>query len=207
MVSARSSAVALASSIFIFRVRYVNQNNDAPLAGSPQLHLYRGGAEVPGSPFVLQEADPSDRKYEDGKVYTVTRSLTDGNDYSYRFSAYDVCHSTALGEPCLLQNGPLVGSLLMPQAGEVKVVGPAASRGIINPDRGDTAMIFFQSGVTGTFTCRIFNSEGELLFEQTKQNVNNGYFEWVPKGIASGIYAVHVEGPQVNARRKLAILR
>jgi len=95
-----------------------------------------------------------------------------------------------------------------PEEGEIKVVGSTEGRGTINPDRGDKALIFFTGSQAGTYHLRIFTQLGELIYEDTKQaDSQEGWFEWIPESIASGIYLAHIEGPGINKFRKLAILR
>jgi hypothetical protein len=94
----------------------------------------------------------------------------------------------------------------MPQ-GEIKIIGSASGQGTINPDRGDTAKIFFKARDTGKVELRIFTLTGELVWETSMDNVKEGAFEWVPKNIASGIYIAQVKGPGINTRNRIAILR
>ncbi|MFH1414751.1 MAG: hypothetical protein ABIH89_01525 [Elusimicrobiota bacterium] len=47
----------------------------------------------------------------------------------------------------------------------------------------------------------------KLVYEETKDNLTQGNFSWIPEDIASGIYIAHVNGPGVNVKKKIAILR
>jgi hypothetical protein len=91
--------------------------------------------------------------------------------------------------------------------GQVKVVGSEKGRGVINPDKGDTAKVYFSGTAAGTFECKIFTLNGKLVWNATKQNVQNGYFDWSATGVASGTYIVSVTGPGVNQKNKIVILR
>ena len=103
--------------------------------------------------------------------------------------------------------GPIILGLNLPAQGETRIVGSAERRGVLNPDKGDKAQIYFRGNQSGSYACRIFTLDGELLFEDRKDNVSEGVFEWIPKDIASGIYFVTVEGPGINTRKKLAMIR
>jgi Tol biopolymer transport system component len=102
-------------------------------------------------------------------------------------------------------------SVAVPTAqGEVKVVIPegGGTKGTINPDSGKPVSIGFKGNQSGQFTLRIFTQFGEQIYEETKDvTSSDGWFEWIPKGIASGVYMVHVEGPGCKIFKKIAILR
>ncbi len=91
--------------------------------------------------------------------------------------------------------------------GEVKVVGPEERKGVINPDKGDKAEIYFKGEKAGKFTLRIYTLLGELIYEETKDSLAEGKFSWIPGDIASGTYIVSIEGPGVKIHKKVAILR
>lgn len=195
------------STQFVFRVKYTNPYNTPVQQGMPKVHLYAGNSEISGSPVTMQEEDSGDTTYSDGKVYSCSMTLPSGS-YSYSFEAVDQDGISAVGVPCGQNVGLVVTAMQsLPAAGEVKVVGPAGSRGIINPDKGDRVQIFFQGSEQGAFTCRVFDVEGNLLFEEQQDHVSGGYFDWVPQDISSGIYLVHVEGPGIKTKRKLAVVR
>jgi PKD repeat protein len=94
----------------------------------------------------------------------------------------------------------------LPQ-GEIKIIGPAAGRGTVNPDRGESARIFFKGNATGGYELRIFTLTGDLVWQDRKDNVSQGIFEWQPRDVASGVYIADVRGPGLNARQKIAVLR
>ncbi|MEW6557134.1 MAG: hypothetical protein AB1349_07250 [Elusimicrobiota bacterium] len=91
--------------------------------------------------------------------------------------------------------------------GEIKIIGGTESKGTVNPDKGENVKIDFRSDTVGKFECKIFTLTGELVYEETKDNMSSGRFEWIPKDIASGIYVVSIKGPGVNVHKKVAILR
>jgi hypothetical protein len=92
-------------------------------------------------------------------------------------------------------------------AGEARIVGSADGRGTINPDKGDAALIYFKGTGTGTYECRIFTLTGELVWQDTLNQVQEGVFKWIPKDVSSGGYVVLIKGPGINIKKKLAVLR
>lgn len=94
---------------FIYRVKYVDQDNDAPAEGFPKVHILKDGSEISDSPFSMAEVDVGDIDYTDGKVYTYTARGLDGDtDYTYYFEAYDVHNEAATGDPTDEKAGPVV---------------------------------------------------------------------------------------------------
>ena len=96
------------------------------------------------------------------------------------------------------------------QANEIKVVVPDGGgyRGTYNPDLGKPVTIGFRGTSAGNYTLRIFTLLGEQVYTETKSITSaEGWFEWLPKDIASGVYVVYVNGPGVKIQKKIAILR
>ncbi len=89
----------------------------------------------------------------------------------------------------------------------MKVVGPPESKGILNPSKGDTARIYFKGSDVGSFECRVFTLSGRQVWGTSMDDVSEGMFEWVPADAASGGYVVYVQGPGINAKKKIAIIK
>ena len=100
-----------------------------------------------------------------------------------------------------------VSILSVTPTGSIKILGSAEGKGTINPDRGDTSKIYFKGNAAGRFELRIFTTAGILIWNDSKDGVQEGMFEWVPHDIASGIYIAQVQGPGINSRGKIAIVR
>jgi hypothetical protein len=87
---------------FVFRVKYSDEvYNNPPKSGYPKVHIIEEGFPFPGSPFTMEEVDPADNDYTDGKLYTYSRRLPlfKGTEYEYYFEAYDIVGSSAIGTP------------------------------------------------------------------------------------------------------------
>lgn len=90
---------------------------------------------------------------------------------------------------------------------EVKVIGSTASQGTINPDKGESASIYFKGSMAGKYELKIFTVDGDLVWQDFKDNVLQDTFSWSPKGMASGIYIASIKGPGMNSAKKIVVLR
>jgi hypothetical protein len=104
--------------------------------------------------------------------------------------------------PPLTENSTVLPIL----AGEARIVGSKDGKGTINPDKGDTAKIYYRGSEEGEFKCKIFTLNGDLVWEQTRDE-DEGMFEWIPKHIASGAYVVFINGPGIKVNKKIIIVR
>lgn len=96
---------------FIYRVKYIDQDNDTPAPGFPKVHILKGGSEISDSPFSMAEVDEGDTDYTDGKIYSYTKTGLDDDDYTYYFEAYDIHDIIAIGDPASEKEGPTVDSI------------------------------------------------------------------------------------------------
>lgn len=79
---------------FIFRLKFTDGDNQAPGAGYPKLHIKQGGIEISGSPFVMNYVAGA---YNAGAIYSYTKNLMPGTNYTYYFEAQDAI-GAATGE-------------------------------------------------------------------------------------------------------------
>ncbi len=96
------------------------------------------------------------------------------------------------------------------RVGEIQVVGghSEGSKGAVNPDKGEVAVIGFKGSQSGSYTLRVFDISGEMVYTETKAFVGaEDWFEWLPSGVSPGVYVVHVKGPGISARKKVVIVR
>jgi hypothetical protein len=91
---------------FVYRVKYMDSDDDAPASGDPKLHIEKGGTEISGSPFSMTFVSGT---YTAGAIYTYSLTLSEGSDYSYFFTASDDQGSTAT--PTQEKNAPVVTGL------------------------------------------------------------------------------------------------
>jgi N-acetylneuraminic acid mutarotase len=89
---ALSPEFGTSSMTFVYRIKYVNSNNTAPAAGYPRVYIRKGGADIAGSPFVMQYVSGN---YSSGAVYQYQSGLNIGKDYSYSFEARDADNNLA----------------------------------------------------------------------------------------------------------------
>jgi len=147
------------STSFVYRVKYIDENNYAPDNGYPKIHILKDGFEVMGSPFNMSAVNSGDTNYRDGRVYSYTKvGLAAGTGYSYYFEAYDADNGvSAIGDPTNERIGP---SIVFPLNLENLIVYP-------NPFsllKGHNQINF--SGLTSDARIRIFSLTGELLKEE-----------------------------------------
>jgi hypothetical protein len=94
-----------ASTIFKFRVRYTDADNNAP--DHVRLHIARSGVEIASSPYDMVRGVVVD--YVRGVNYFRNLRLPSGRDYTYWFSAHDG-QAEAVGQPLTPQIGPLINA-------------------------------------------------------------------------------------------------
>jgi hypothetical protein len=93
----------LGATQFTWRVVYSDADTDPPRFVT--LRLFRDGAEIPGSPFVL--APEIGGNYHDGKTYTLQKRLTQSGSWQYSFLASD-SYLESVGPASSLQSGPVL---------------------------------------------------------------------------------------------------
>ncbi len=101
---------------------------------------------------------------------------------------------------------------LSPNEGTIQVQGGAG--GYVNPDRGESARIYFKPSRAGRVTVSVYTARGQLVWEDSKRVSGDGadHFEWACRNaqnniVASGIYIVHVKGPGLDKRERIAIVK
>ncbi len=191
------------STEFIYRVKYIDENNYAPGDDYPKVHILKGGFEIAGSPFTMDEVDPADTACADGKIYTYTKSgLTMGTSHTYYFEAYDAHNGvSAVGDPANERVGPFT---ILPLGLGNLIVYPNP----FNLSKGHTQINF--DALTSNARIRIFTLTGRMLKEE---EVNWQYsWTWDVRNIereelARGIY-VWVVTDNAGGRRigKIAII-
>ncbi|MBI4801290.1 MAG: hypothetical protein HY796_02090 [Elusimicrobia bacterium] len=123
---------------FVYRVKYTDADNDAPLAGYPKLYIKKGGAEISGSPFTMNFV--SSDTYITGAIYGYGKILTsNGTDYAYYFEAQDANGYQATGTPTTPVDAPDVANSAptIDWTGETNYTADG-----LNPETGDRATSF-----------------------------------------------------------------
>lgn len=114
---------------FVFRVKYTDADNDAPASGYPKVHVLKGGGEISGSPFVVSYVSGANST---GAIYSLSKTLASGTDYSYYFEARDVFGGVASNFPSVAKTGPAVYKALINWTGETGYTADGLS-----PESGD----------------------------------------------------------------------
>lgn len=97
------------NSNFIFRIKFTDGDNQAPGAGYPKLHIKQDGAEISGSPFTMNFVSGA---YNAGGIYSYTKSLMPGTNYTYYFEAQDAVSGAVGGSPTVELDAPDVSNQL-----------------------------------------------------------------------------------------------
>jgi len=197
---------------FVYRVKYTDQDGDRPASGHPRLHVKKAGLEIKGSPFTMDQVDPGDTNYTDGKLYTLTKNrLEPGDDYIYCFEAKDLWNALATGAPTSPLDAPNVIPIEFSGKGDVKIQG--GENGYVNPLKGEVAEIHFWPSAPGTVDVEIFDLIGLLVWEKSKDVIaDQDSIKWNCRNnendlVASGIYVVFVKGPGIKATKKVAVMK
>jgi len=197
---------------FVYRVKYTDQDNDAPASGYPKVHIKKAGSEISGSPFAMSEVNVGDTNYGNGKLYTYAKSrLAPGMDYTYYFEAKDIWNAPATGTPTNPLDAPDVEPIEFSGKGDVRIQG--GENGYVNPLKGEVARIHFWPSGPGTVNVEIFDLIGLLVWEKSKDvSGAQDVIEWDCRNdkndvVASGIYLVYIEGPGIKATKKAAVLK
>ena len=120
----------VASTSIEYRVKYVDGESDAPTAGYPKVHIKKGGSEISGSPFTMSYVSGA---YNTGAIYTYSRTLALGTDYTYYFEAQDVNTNVATGVPLTSVDAPDIKNA--PTLAWAGVLNYSADG--LNPETGD----------------------------------------------------------------------
>jgi len=90
---------------FVYRVKYTDADDDAPVSGYPKVHIKKSGTEISGSPFSMTYVSGN---YNTGAIYTFSiTDLTEGaTDYLYYFEAKDAYGVAATGAPLTSLDAP-----------------------------------------------------------------------------------------------------
>lgn len=97
LVDGLEPEVSVASTSFIYQVKYSDIDNDAPLTGYPKVHIKKSGVAISGSPFTMTYVSGQNNT---GAIYSYSKVITStGTDYTYYFEAQDSSGAIASGAP------------------------------------------------------------------------------------------------------------
>ena len=154
---------------FIYRVKYADIDNDPPANGYPKLHIKKRGAEISGSPFVMEYVSGENKT---GAIYSYSTRLAAGNDYSYYFEAKDSGLNTGKGIPTNPVNGPVVSQVETPKISGGMNIAVSEFTGK-NVSQADASIVsdFLRTELvnTGAFNVMDRNNMDTILAEQKFQ--------------------------------------
>ncbi|MBU2574490.1 MAG: hypothetical protein KKH28_10480, partial [Elusimicrobia bacterium] len=190
---------------FIYRVKYTDSNNDAPLSGYPKVYIKKGGADISGSPFAMTFVSGA---YNTGAIYTYPKTLAAGTDYTYYFEAQDINTAAAAGAPTSAVDAPDVSEIA--QQGNKTTLGD----NLFNPRAGGTSKIKFNVPTAGRVSLKIYNLAGKpirTLFEGDS-NSGDAQRDWDGRDdsgryVAPSVYFLHYVYPGGKEVRKIGVKR
>ena len=125
------------STVFVYRVKYIDADGDPPKSGYPKVYIKKGGYNIFGSPFSMTYVSGS---YNTGAIYTFSTTLSTGTDYTYYFEAQDVYGAQATGAPTSSIDAPDVKINNPPTlswTGETNYISDG-----VHPESGDRTTTF-----------------------------------------------------------------
>ncbi|MBN1385139.1 MAG: S8 family serine peptidase [Elusimicrobia bacterium] len=206
------------SLIYEYRIKYTDTDDDPPASDYPKVHIRKGGYEISGSPFTMEELVAGDTTYYDGKVYTYSTILSSGADYSYYFETYDIWNTSTTGTVTGEKSAPTVlpGGSVPTELGEIKIgtSGEGVDRGYFNPETGGDVKINYTPVLSGEIEVKIFTLNGQLVKTISKSTTYgvSDYISWNGQNgseetVASGIYIVKIRGSGFNEVKKICVMK
>ncbi|OGS21154.1 MAG: hypothetical protein A3J83_08825 [Elusimicrobia bacterium RIFOXYA2_FULL_40_6] len=89
---------------FTFRVKYIDADNDAPNSWCPRIHIKKAGVDI----YWGQMTTTDTNNYSQGRIYSYSKMLSTGTDYTYYFEGPDCWYNLATGTPTAPMQGPYV---------------------------------------------------------------------------------------------------
>ena len=191
----------------VFRVKYTDPDNDAPLASNPKVHIKAGGVEISGSPFAMNYVSGTNNT---GSIYTCPRTLNTGA-YVYYFEASDLWGTTAPGQPTAELAGPIVvgPTVVPPGAQEVKVY-----HSVFKPGQDEKTSISFNTTIAATVTITVYNNVGRKVRELYRGTSTSGinFIQWDGRDeggskVSSGVYTIKIEGGGISQSKRVVVVR
>ncbi len=111
---------------FKWEVTYIDLDNEGPEVGYPKLHIYTDHSkttEIIGSPITMGENYGQTNPYSSGRLFSITKKLTEVHDYAYLIEVKAMAGDTTLVKSDLkfgpqIDNTPPVYSDSLPLAGK-----------------------------------------------------------------------------------------
>jgi hypothetical protein len=149
----------LASQAYIWRIKYTNQNNIAP--SFVRVHILKGGADISGSPFIMSYVSGN---YNTGAIYTYSKALAEGRDYSYYFQANDGIYNAADTLP--IQGPKVLAINSIPKA--FNYPNP------FDPAANQNTNIVFNMESDGEADINIYSEMGDLCWHRVFSGLQKG---------------------------------
>lgn len=194
--------------IFTYRVKYTDADNDASKSGYPKLYVKKSGINISSSPFTMSEVDATDTNYTDGKQWTYSTKLSTGTDYTYYFEAYDVFNASATGIPTIPIDAPDVYIY----SGEIQQF--KLYNNLFDPTKNEKVLIAYNLQEDADVKITIHDITGAEVKEIINEKKSAGFYtaEWNGLNIddevvASGLYIVYIQAGSFKDRKKVLVIK
>ncbi|MDD5686672.1 MAG: hypothetical protein PHE88_02420 [Elusimicrobia bacterium] len=160
------------STIFIYRVKYSDTNNDAPRNPYPRVYITTatGGA---WNSYLMNEVDINDITYSDGKLYTYSTRLSSGTGYKYYFVAYDRWGTLATGATISVEAPDVLAPQLITISGYIKDSnGTPANDVLAGLTESTTQISASTTDINGYYEFKNVLEGGDYTIMPAKSNYN-----------------------------------
>ncbi len=205
-------------------VDFTNEINAGATISAEGVHLAGNLQSEAGFP---NDWDPASTELTlvSGNVYGVTLQIPDGT-YEYKFingNAWGDCdvaqECLTVGDPCgpgnndnrqIVVAGDVVERYCYDECVQCDEVGTNnpdfdAAFSIMPNPAGNRASIVYNLQMTSNIAMKITNSVGQLVYQSTLSNVQNGVYNLNLDSFASGVYFVYLSDGDHFASRKLVV--
>ncbi|MCX5785104.1 MAG: hypothetical protein NTX59_05405 [Elusimicrobia bacterium] len=191
---------------FVYRVKYTDADNDAPLSGYPKVHIEKSGTDISGSPFTMTFVSGA---YNTGAIYTYLKTLAAvGTDYTYYFEAQDIHSNMASGSPLNSVDSPDVAEVVQQHGNYKTTMGD----NLFNPKTGGTSKVKFNVPAAGRVSLKIYDLSGKLIRTLFEGDSNSGNIQkdWDGRDdsgryVVPSVYFLHYVHPGGKEVRKIGV--
>ena len=202
--------IVLPFQVVTYKIKYIDNDNDAPANGYPKLHIKKRNTTIEGSPFTMNEMTSVDHDeiYRTGKIFYYSLALPPGDDYTYYFEATDLWNLSLT--TFFETNGPIVNEPpfepKLPKGKAFNYPNP------FNPRKQSTNIVY-RANTDQEVKIKIYSEYGDLLY-QTTANATEGVNEFLYTGrddngkiLYNGSYICRVEKAEGVSKCYILIIK
>jgi hypothetical protein len=149
--------IGTSTTVFIFKIKYVDVNNFPNSIGYPKLHVLRKSIDIPNSPFTMNYKSGI---YTTGAIYTSSITLTSrSKDYTYYVETYNSVSN--IKSNVMFSSGPIVGPFLECNINNIQITSDTAIINYITYDIQNSSFVTYkwQYSIDNTNWIDIFSAD------------------------------------------------